>query len=176
MEIKLGKLDHESASKIAKWKSDEDLSIKLMKKKENLKVEGAIKWIEKNNLDKNQSLNGIFLVKKNAKRLIGVARLMYIDFKSKVAELGIYIGEKKLIGRGLGYKAISLLIEYAFENLKLRKIFLKVNENNKEAIKLYKKMNFKVEGVMRQNYFNQKKGNFEAVIYMAAFNNEKYNY
>ena len=101
---------------------------------------------------------------------------MYIDFKSKVAELGIYIGEKKLIGRGLGYKAISLLIEYAFENLKLRKIFLKVNENNKEAIKLYKKMNFKVEGVMRQNYFNQKKGNFEAVIYMAAFNNEKYNY
>ena len=37
-------------------------------------------------------------------------------------------------------------------------------------------MNFKVEGVMRQNYFNQKKGNFEAVIYMAVFNNEKYNY
>ena len=29
---------------------------------------------------------------------------MYIDFKSKVAELGIYIGEKKYIGLGLGYK------------------------------------------------------------------------
>ena len=110
------------------------------------------------------------MTKQNKKILIGVARLMFIDYKSKVAELGIYIGEKKHMGLGLGTKALRLLITKAFLKLKLRKIFLRVNEKNVSAIKLYEKMNFKIEGGMCQNYYNNETFVFEDVVYMSLFN------
>lgn len=170
MEIRLIEINYSAASLISKWKSDSFLSKKLMKKKENINLKDAERWIAKNNSDDNQVIRGIFLIKENKKILIGLARLMFIDFKSKVTELGIYIGEKKYMGLGLGTKALRLLIIKAFSNLKLRKIFLRVNEKNLSAIKLYKKMNFKIEGVMCENYYNSEKKIFEDVIYMSLFN------
>lgn len=170
MEIRLKEINYSAASYISKWKSDSFLSKKLMKKKEKINLKEAEKWIDINSSDKNQILRGIFLIKENKKILIGLARLMFIDYKSKVAELGIYIGEKKYIGLGLGTKAIKLLIIKAFLKLKLRKIFLRVNKKNRPAIKLYEKMNFKIEGIMFQNYYNREKNFFEDVIYMSLFN------
>ena len=70
----------------------------------------------------------------------------------------------------MGTKAIKLLIIKAFLKLKLRKIFLRVNKKNRAAIKLYEKMNFKIEGIMFQNYYNREKNFFEDVIYMSLFN------
>ena len=59
MEIRAEVINYSVASKIAKWKSDEDLSKKLMKKKRN-KPQRSRKWIDINSLDKNQVLNGFF--------------------------------------------------------------------------------------------------------------------
>ena len=49
--------------------------------------------------------------------------------------------------------------------------FVMVGTNNLDkAIKLYEKMNFKIEGIMFQNYYNREKNFFEDVIYMSLFN------
>ena len=97
MEIRLKEINYSAASYISKWKLGLLPFKKIDEKKEKINLKEAEKWIDINSSDKNQVLRGIFLIKENKKILIGLARLMFIDYKSKVAELGIYIGEKNTL-------------------------------------------------------------------------------
>jgi len=59
------------------------------------------------------------------------------------------------------------IIEYGFKKLKLYKINLGVIEDNKVAVRLYKKLEFKVEGKMIDEvYYKNKFYNF---LLMALF-------
>ena len=75
-------------------------------------------------------------------RPIGTVFLKNIDKEKKIAEYGNFIGESEYLGRGYGSDAGSTLLKYAFEELKLHKIFLRVKRENKRAIKAYRKMGF----------------------------------
>ncbi len=77
---------------------------------------------------------------------IGNIKLDFHDFDSNLSELGILIGNKNYWGKGIAKEACSLVLNYGFEKLKLRKIFLAVFENNIPAIKLYKSLGFRTEG------------------------------
>lgn len=166
MELELKQIAISDAGKIAKWKSDPDLSVSIMSSSASISENEAQDWIKKNTSDPNQRLNGIY----NSKTLVGITRLMFIDFETKIAEFGIYIGDTEYQGMGIGSKALQLTINQAFEQLNLQKIFLKVNETNTPAIRLYKKFNFHAEGTLKEHYFNVKTKTFEDIIYMALFN------
>ncbi|MBU0467669.1 MAG: GNAT family N-acetyltransferase [Candidatus Omnitrophica bacterium] len=53
--------------------------------------------------------------------------------------------------KGYGEEASRLMLCHAFEVLNLRRIYLGVRQDNKGAIKLYKKLGFVEEGVLREN-------------------------
>ena len=63
------------------------------------------------------------------------------NISSSKGEYWGYIGEKSYRGKGIGEMMMSLIIEKAKE-LKLKKIYLKVLNENILAIKLYKKFDF----------------------------------
>jgi RimJ/RimL family protein N-acetyltransferase len=67
------------------------------------------------------------------------------------------IGEKDTWGKGYGFEASILILKYAFHELNLNRIFLTVREDNINAIKLYKKVGFKEEGLLRQQVYNNNK-------------------
>lgn len=54
--------------------------------------------------------------------------------------------EKEYRGKGLGKELMKTLIQWGKANKLIRKMTLSVFSNNKNAIKLYKKVGFKVEG------------------------------
>ena len=166
MKIDIDKLTPEEKFKISKWKSDRAISKMIMSQFKKTSIVQAEKWIIKNSNDTNQKLFGIYLYSDN-KKLIGISRLMFIDFESLVAELGIYIGEKKLHNKGYGSIALKMTLEYGFNILKLNKIYLKVLASNQRAINLYINNNFKIEGHLKDHFFCEKK--FEDIIYMAIF-------
>lgn len=62
------------------------------------------------------------------------------------AELWIYIGERSVYGKGVGTEATRLLIEYGFDSLKLKTMYLHVSKDNKPAVALYEKAGFKEAG------------------------------
>ncbi len=74
---------------------------------------------------------------------IGVIGLKNIDIPEKSAEYWGYIGEKEFWGKGIG----KFMMNQAFKKAKdlgLKKLFLKVSNQNIRAKNLYVKMDFKI--------------------------------
>ncbi len=167
MNVKLKKINILDADKIARWKSDPILAEEIMSSFKDTNIEIAENWIRENTEDEFQRLKGIYLKKDNSIELLGITRLMYIDFYSLNAEMGIYIGETKYQNIGIGKKALNLTLELGFNELLLTKIYLKVLANNFRAINLYEKMKFRIEGRLKEHYIKNEE--FEDVVCMALF-------
>ncbi len=115
--------------------------------------------------------NVIFAIidKSNGKH-IGNIKLGNINWVHRHGELGILIGEKKAWGKGHGTDACKLLVQYAFEKLNLRKVWLAVFSNNPAAINIYKKIGFVEEGCLKEHVFSD--GQFADKLLMSIFNRE----
>lgn len=83
-------------------------------------------------------------------QLIGNVGFQKLDWRVRQAEIGIFIGEKSLWGRGYGRKAMALMIRHGFDTLNLNRIYLRVNANNARGIRAYEALGFVHEGRMRQ--------------------------
>lgn len=84
---------------------------------------------------------------------IGTIQLYNIDEQNKNCNLGIRIGDREHWGRGYGEDAINVLLKYAFYNLDMYRVNLKVYEYNTRAYKCYLKCGFKDEGRTRKSAF-----------------------
>ncbi len=80
---------------------------------------------------------------------IGTVSLRNLDLKNQNAELAILIGEPENRGRGVGGEALSVLLDYAFGELGLYRVYLWVLAYNEPAIRLYRRLGFKEEGRLR---------------------------
>ncbi|MBB6217047.1 RimJ/RimL family protein N-acetyltransferase [Anaerosolibacter carboniphilus] len=83
--------------------------------------------------------------------LIGNIGFPKLDYMNRVAELGIFIGNKDYWGKGYGTEAIHLLLDFGFNILNLHNIYLRVFSYNQPAISCYKKAGFKEAGRIRES-------------------------
>ncbi len=97
-------------------------------------------------------------------RHIGNVYLTEIDWISRHACVGIFIGEAQYRSNGYGAQALRLLLHHAFHDLGLHRVYLIVLDDNPRAIALYEKCGFVVEGRLRQHDFKQ--GRFKDLIFM----------
>jgi RimJ/RimL family protein N-acetyltransferase len=68
-----------------------------------------------------------------------------IDRVAGTARLSIYIGRSGERHRGIGRKAIGLILRDAFQSLGLKKVWLTVRTDNEPAIRCYKAAGFGVD-------------------------------
>jgi RimJ/RimL family protein N-acetyltransferase len=106
----------------------------------------------------------------NTNEHIGNVKLDFYDAKANVAELGILIGNKNYWGKGIAYEACKLAIQYGFDKMNLRKIYLAVYESNPAAKKVYEKLGFVLEGTLRKHV--AVKGEMQDKYLMGLFKNE----
>ena len=66
--------------------------------------------------------------------------------------------------RGLGTEALRLALRYAFDDLELHKVYLRVLEYNHRARRAYEKCGFVVEGYLREEM--QVNGACHTLLYM----------
>lgn len=86
-------------------------------------------------------------------RLAGEIRLDNLDLRDRRASMAIGIYDPKLIGKGLGSEAILLVLQYAFADLRLHRISVRVLAHNRRAMRAYQKCGFVVEGREREAAF-----------------------
>ncbi len=80
---------------------------------------------------------------------IGTFALMHIDACQRHAEVGAGIGDPAYWGGGYGSDAMLLIVEYAFEWLDLRRLYLTTMAHNVRAQQQVEKCGFRREGSRR---------------------------
>ena len=86
-------------------------------------------------------------------RHIGNVGLHGIDWKNRLAEFGILIGEPDAWDQGYGTEAGRLMLAHGFDEIGLHRIMLRVFPFNERAIRVYEKLGFQQEGRLRESLF-----------------------
>lgn len=94
--------------------------------------------------------------------VLGVAGLYQIDFINGRALGPLVMLDPVVQGKGLGAEAMALVIDFAFGNLRLHRLYSEVNVFNEKQIRLREKMGYKKEGIQRDaNYL---KGRYYDIV------------
>jgi RimJ/RimL family protein N-acetyltransferase len=80
---------------------------------------------------------------------VGSCQLHSIDPVHRSAELQIRIGNVGARGHGHGTEAVKLLVRFAFRDLNLHRVFVRVLATNQRALRVYEKAGFRREGLLR---------------------------
>ncbi|MBL4746401.1 MAG: GNAT family N-acetyltransferase [Flavobacteriaceae bacterium] len=147
--IELRPLSNIHISPFYKWINDPEVikySLSLFLK---IHTENDIEKWYKGLIENEEILNfGIFIKENN--KLIGYTGIGNISKTNKSGEFYIFIGEKKMWGKGIGTLATKQLLKIGFSEQQLNSIFLTVSEPNIGGIKAYENAGFKHEGRLRQ--------------------------
>lgn len=167
--IKLRALTHADMEKTLAWHNQEDISDFYSGHPFPVNIEMEQKWYEKV-LTSNFPVTvfGIELI--SDKKLIGISVLRELNLINRSAEFAIYIGDYNERKKGYANEATKLTLHFGFNNLGLNRISLKVIEENQFALKLYEKIGFKKEGLLRMCIF--KKNQFKNEIAMSILRDE----
>ena len=82
---------------------------------------------------------------------VGTIGLLQIDIKNSKAEYYIAMGETDYKGKGVAKEASKLMLKYGFDQLELNRIYLFTEVDNSVAQKLFERVGFVREGVVRQD-------------------------
>ncbi|GIN37205.1 GNAT family protein [Heyndrickxia sp. FSL K6-6286] len=94
----------------------------------------------------NRSINTVILFKGN---IVGVAGFNNINWSNKTAQIGYWLGEEYQ-GFGIMTRVAEALTEYAFKELALNKVEIRVAVGNKKSRSIPERLGFINEGCIRQ--------------------------
>jgi len=101
---------------------------------------------------------------------IGNCSYSEINWIHRIAGCGIMIGNKDYWGKNIMQETYSLLIDYAFNTLSIRRITAGVVSDNLAAIITLEKLGFQTEGLFRKHRFYD--GKYVDIIRFGLFSEE----
>ena len=104
---------------------------------------------------------------KEDRRFIGQCGFLSVNWKNRVGEAAILIGEEAYRGKGYGADAMKTLCRFAFEEMNLRKIKASVFDFNTPALRGYQKCGFQQEGLLRREIYRE--GAYHDVMLLCLF-------
>ena len=101
---------------------------------------------------------------------VGRTDLFEIDRANGSCAFGIAIGDPALWGQGLGTDAVNAIVDFAFGELRMERVWLDTDAANERAQATYRRAGFTVEGRLRHAWFQD--GVFLDDIRMAMVRDE----
>lgn len=95
----------------------------------------------------------IFVIETKSGEFLGTCGLHDIDQVNNNLRIGIIIFNKDYWRQGYGRQVLNLLLQFAFENLEMNKVYLTARVDNQLAIHIYTRLGFKEEGILREEYW-----------------------
>ncbi|MHB8067015.1 MAG: GNAT family N-acetyltransferase [Desulfobaccales bacterium] len=160
--VQLVHLEKEDLAKSQVWVNDPALKVLMLRVLPVTRMDQE-KWLE--DITRNPA-KMVFAIKLlGTGEHIGNTGFYQIDWLHRRAEFWILLGERGSWGQGVGTEVVQLMLRFGFGDLNLHKIYLHVGSTNEKAISLYKKLNFAVDGMLREHYFLE--GNYLDVLAMS---------
>jgi RimJ/RimL family protein N-acetyltransferase len=168
--VRLRGIDKEDLPLFVSWLNDPDVR-RYLSLYTPLSNAQEVKWFEDlaNHCLAEQPLM-IEVQNEKGWKAVGDISYINVDQQSRNAELGVFIGDKEFWGKGIGTKAISLMLDYGFKTLNFHRVYLRVFAPNQRGVHCYEKIGFKHEGNMREAYFLD--GEYVDVLFMSILKEE----
>lgn len=148
--IFLRRLTEEDATEdYVRWMNDPEINQYLESRFYEQSIESCKAFIRSVSNDNNYQF-GIFL--KETGKHIGNIKIGSINQYHKYADIGFLIGEKQFWGRGIATEAIKLATDFAFNTLKLHKLWGGAYSPNIGSVKAFMKNGYEQEGIKRSQY------------------------
>jgi len=148
--IYLSPLNIEDAEKYLEWFCDFRVTDGVGSSSNLMTLDDEKDWISNTSKGNDYYLA---IINSENDNLIGNCSLKSINYKNRIGEVGIFIGNESDRNNGYGAEALRLLLDYGFNYLNLNNIMLTVKSFNERAIKCYEKVGFKEFGRRRESYF-----------------------
>lgn len=167
--LKLQKMDATQAEWYHQWRNDPEVMRFTSPNLDVYHLDETREFVNQVILG-NPSAKCYQIIEKETETPIGITSLINIDYKNRNAECIIDIGHKESWGKGYGREAMKLLLDYAFLEMNLHRVSLRVFSFNQRAIKLYQNIGFQQEGNSRQSLYRD--GRWHDLIHMGILHDE----
>ena len=147
--IYLSPRNSQDIEQFTEWLNDFETTDYLGRSSQLITLEGERQFLEKDSTPEATFV----IVTINDDKMIGTVSLEKINWISRNATLGIFIGDKEYRNKGYVTEAIKLILEYGFKYMNLHNIKLDLMEFNDRALKCYEKCGFKEYGRRRKCKF-----------------------
>lgn len=138
--VRLRLMTMEDTEKIVTWRN-KDFVRRNFIYQEPFTAEGHLSWIRQQ-VETGRVVQ--FVICLSDGREIGSVYFRDIDREKGVAEYGIFIGEEDALGCGYGTETAKQALDYAFTQLNLHQVFLRVLADNTGARKSYEHAGFRL--------------------------------
>lgn len=137
--IYLRPMEEADTDKIVAWRNKDRVRRNFIYQKPFTK-EGHLHWL-RTQVEPGHVVQ-FMICEKESGRAVGSVYFRDIDRETGCAEYGIFIGEDDAVGKGYGTRAARRALVFAFEELGLKRVFLRVFEDNARARKSYESAGF----------------------------------
>lgn len=174
--VELRPVSKDDLHKIYQWANDEELTFlgsgSQSAIQNNNPQEAITAHYERNltNHDLWEHGNVFIVYTISTKEPIGKCDYRNLNPITRCAEIGLSIGERDYWGKGYGKDIILTLLNHLFYTLNIQRVQLGTWSGNTQAVKLYEKCGFQIEGRLRKNEFVQ--GEYYDTVLMGILKEE----
>lgn len=161
--MQLRRMQRDDAADVVRMRAEPEVEAQLFSQRPPT-IDEHLRWLA--DVDVRGDRHEFMIVERTSGRSVGTIGLSRIEPLHRRAEYGVLIGEPGARGKGLASEASRLLLDYAFQALGLARVYLHVFADNEAAIRLYERVGFVQEGLLRRHVYKQ--GRFRDVIVMAV--------
>ena len=112
-----------------------------------------------------------FVVKlKSENKYIGTAKIGHIDWRLGIGDVGVMIGDNNFWGKGIATEVVTIISNFGFERLSLRKLTAGTSSINLGMLKCFLKNGYQKEGIKREAMLMQ--GGYVDQLLLGCFKNE----
>ena len=166
--VALRPIEKRDIEKLNRWKNDEKIYRYLGGGFLPVSRDIQEKWLD--SLMDTTGNNKRFMIENCRHEAVGMIGLYGINWIHRTCELGIFIGDAEQQGKGYAKAAYRLLEDYGFRYLNLRKVTAEVVKDNRGAVRMYEKLQFRQAGCLtKQRYID---GKYRDLLIMEKFLSE----
>ncbi len=168
--VYLRALEPEDALITYAWRQNHDIVDMLGGNLRFISKERESQWTQNKSIDDTHGVY-VAICLRGCDTLIGYGSINSIDLSNLKAQLGgVIIGDITHRGKGYGLEAHELLLQYAFHEIPLHKLYGYCLEEHFVSRKLMASLGMSLEGIYRDDVY--KNGSFHSVACYSILRNE----
>ncbi len=168
--VRLRAVERDDLPRLVAWLNDPELRSHVLHFSP-LSLGDEERWFERLGQDASSRVFAIERREADTFIHVGVCGLHDVDLRNGGCTVGIFLGEPAERGRGTGRVAMRLLLDFAFDELRLHRVELEVFEENAPGIAVYEHLGFVAEGQRRESVW--KGGRWRSPIVMSLLEGER---